>query len=95
MERRACYNVWRAYYGARVRRGPVQTVILEARDRAALLEGRMKERARSRDPYYHGTSTRELVRAQGMALGVHKQLLVGMTNALQRGKLKGGGWGST
>ena len=75
MERMACFASWKRYYDS-LEPGLAADV---ARGSAALLEGRMRRAAQNPSPIIRGLEKRELVRAWGMALGVHKQLLWGLT----------------
>lgn len=87
MDRQACVKAWWRYYA-----------MLEPEDRQGIaeghvgsLEGRMRELACFPQRICRGFSTRALQIALGMALGIHKQILWGLTSAPWGATLKGGG----
>ena len=60
-------------------------------ENARLLEGRMRKLAALPQSTYKGYRKRKLEIALGMSLGVHRQLLAGLTFVSSGGRIKGGG----
>lgn len=75
LSRAETYNAWRKHYLALAK----GQAISEAARHSQSLEGRMRRLAARRDEDFHGFSRMRLVRAYGQALGVHRQLLWGLT----------------
>lgn len=87
LERERLYKVWWDYYA---RRDPLERrAALEAA--ICSLEGRMRRLGRFLQQEYKGYDRRHLQTALGMALGVHKQLLGGLTFGPSGSKILGGG----
>ncbi|MBA7556662.1 hypothetical protein ES705_49378 [subsurface metagenome] len=88
MERMLAYTAWQKYYGERYQ-GDKR--ILAVRERAKWIEERMIHLARFPGRMYKGFIKRRLENALGVSLGIHRQLLWGLTSASSRGRIKGGG----
>ena len=86
LTRTELYEVWRRHYAAR------QAVAgAELAKQAEALEKRMRALGRFPAPYYRGFNKRALTSALGMSLGIHKQLLGGLTSSSWGGRVMGGG----
>ena len=78
MDRASLYEAWRGFYSGKSR----QDAITAITERASFLEERMWRLARyPHQQQWHGIGSRSLQVALGMSLGVHKQLLWGLTSA--------------
>jgi len=84
MDRRRLYLAWQRYYS----RYPREEAIKHLGEAIELLVGRMKELGRFPQSNYKGYPKRRLEAAFGMSLGVHKQLLWGLTFSPVGGKLR-------
>lgn len=84
MDRQRLFAAWKRHYGLL----PVAVAAEEMRQRAGRLEGRMRLLALWRGNDFKGFNKRSLTTALGMALGVHKQLLWGLTSVPWWGRLR-------
>jgi len=97
MSRETLYASWRDFYArgcwrlslAKDARDP--GLREELRRRILFLVGRMRMLGALPQLEYHGYNRRSLQAGIGMSLGVHQQLLVGLTSVPGGGRLKGGG----
>ena len=87
MERQQLFEAWYAFY-ARLEPSERRA---EMEKRLFSLEERMRFLGRFTERVYHGFTKASLVAALGMAVGVHRQLLGGLTSASSGCILKGGG----
>lgn len=87
IDRSLLYQTWSGFYGTY---SPEDRIPL-VQDTLRSLEGRMRHLGKCPGPYYHEFNKRDLNLVLGMALGVHKQLLAGLTCAPWGGSLKGAG----
>lgn len=87
MNRQRLYEAWHTYYSRR----PAMAVRSVLERRVRWLERKMKRLARLPDRMYKGFDRRGLITALGMSLGIHKQLLWGLTSSSRGVKVKGGG----
>jgi len=93
MDRMRLYAAWDDYYRRWL---PSQgrtkdDILLELRQAISSLRVRMMRLGAWRSPVYHGFKVKELVRWHGMSLGIHQQVLGGLTSLPRGGNLKGGG----
>jgi len=87
MDRRRLYQAWQSFYA---RTCPIDRLVA-IRERISFLEGRMRKMARfPGSKSWHGIPNVRLQVALGMSLGVHKQLLWGLTSDPGWGMLEGG-----
>ena len=84
MDRMGLYHSWRGFYAALE---PSQREVA-LRERIKKIEGRMILLARFPQRMYKGFAKAKLVTSLGMSLGVHKQLLWGLTS-VPRGEYAG------
>ena len=91
MNRQTCYESWGDYYSGLLNSGMERSVVAgAAMGHVQLLTERMRKIGACRGPFYKCFSKVELQRVAGMALGVHQQLLWGLTSSSVRGMLEGG-----
>lgn len=83
--RMALYAVWRRLYGGIP---PAERPVI-AEGHIKSLERRMRFLGSLRQSVFHGFNKRSLQQALGMALGVHKHLLWGLTSVSSGVKLEG------
>lgn len=88
LDRTRLHAAWKDHYELAVLRLGQRSAVVEAKARASRLEGKMRQLARRRERYYKDYSRRGLEVALGMSLGVHKQLLWGLTSSPGGTKLR-------
>lgn len=81
ISRQALYDAWWRFYA----RLPIEVRKATAESYCRSLEGRMRFLGSFQQSVFHGYRRLDLARVLGMAYGVHKQFLAGLTFYPQRG----------
>ena len=89
MDRQALLRAWKDYYQTTYPAIDLRSMAMN--ERAEALVRRMRALACFKQTIYKGFCKRELEYALGMAVGVHKQLLWGVTSFARGGYNKKGG----